>query len=76
MYLAFTSNAHLYRDEVFQRFAHFQALDVQMTGVQEVVDPLSALMVGLPKENSISKRHICIALTKRNFTSDCAISLS
>lgn len=38
---------NLYRNEVFERFAHFESLDVQVTGMQEVVDPLSAVMVCL-----------------------------
>jgi hypothetical protein len=46
---------YLYRNEVFQGFTHFQALDMQMTRVQEVVDPLSTIMIGLPKGHSVSK---------------------
>lgn len=34
-------------DEVLERLGHLKALDVKVTGVEEVVDPLLAVVVGL-----------------------------
>jgi hypothetical protein len=33
-------------DEILQRLRHLLAMDVQMTRMQEIVDPLIALVVG------------------------------
>jgi hypothetical protein len=38
---------HLYRYEVLQRFAHLQSFNVEMPGMQEIIDPLTAVMVRL-----------------------------
>lgn len=38
---------YIYGDEVFQRLAHLQSLNVQVTRVQKVVDPLAAVVVSL-----------------------------
>lgn len=35
------------RDEVLERLGHLESFDVKMPGVEEVVDPLSAVVVGL-----------------------------
>lgn len=34
-------------DEVLERFAHLQTFNMKMTSVEEVIDPLSAIMVRL-----------------------------
>jgi hypothetical protein len=34
-------------DKVLERFRHLQTFDVEMTGMEEVVDPLLAIMVRL-----------------------------
>jgi len=39
--------AHIDSDEIFQRLAHLQTLDMQVTSVQEVVYPLSTTVVSL-----------------------------
>ena len=33
------SNTHINSDKVFQRFAHFQPFDVQVTSVQKIINP-------------------------------------
>lgn len=38
---------HIDGDEILERFAHLQTLDVKMTCVQEIVHPLPAVMVRL-----------------------------
>jgi hypothetical protein len=35
------------RDEVLERFGHFEALNMQVARVEEVVDPLPAVVEGL-----------------------------
>lgn len=34
-------------DEILERFAHLQTFNVKMTSVEEIIDPLSAIMVRL-----------------------------
>jgi len=66
---------NLYCDKVLERLAHFQTLNVQVTGVQKVVDPLPAIVVSLLKQTSADQLQFLSggALIP---TSDCAISLS
>jgi hypothetical protein len=42
-----TQSTHVNRDEIFQRFAHFEAFDVKVTGMDKVVDPCTTFMVSL-----------------------------
>ena len=39
--------AYINRDKILQRFAHLEALDVQMTRVKEIVHPCRAIMISL-----------------------------
>ncbi len=41
------SNTHADRDEVFERLAHFEACDVKMSRMYEIINPLAAVVVGL-----------------------------
>lgn len=41
------NNTYIDGNEVLQRFAHFQTFDVEMPGVDEIVDPCPALVIGL-----------------------------
>ena len=43
----FIFRTYINRDKVFQGFAHLQALDMQMSGVQEVIHPSRAVMIRL-----------------------------
>ena len=43
----FFERTYINSNEVFKRLAHLQSLDMQMTGVEEVVYPLPAIMVRL-----------------------------
>lgn len=40
-------DAHINRNEILQRLAHLRTLDMQMSGMEEVVDPGAAFVVGL-----------------------------
>lgn len=37
----------LYSDEVLQAFGHFKLVDVQMTDMDEVLDPVRLIVMGL-----------------------------
>ena len=41
--------ANLDCNEVFERFRHLQALNLEMTRVQEVLDPLGVAKICLPR---------------------------
>ena len=66
---------NLYCDKVFERFAHFESLNVQVTGMQEVIDPLSAVMICLFIRQRYNE-HRAAKQSPQGLTSDCAISLS
>lgn len=59
-----TQSTHVNRDEIFQRFAHFEAFDVKVTGMDKVVNPCTAFVVSLspPLLRNVSRRY-CGELT-------------
>jgi len=49
---------HLYRYEVFQRFAHFQSFNMEMPSVKEIINPLTAIVVCLIDRKDMIKGEI------------------
>lgn len=63
---------HLDCDEILQRLAHLQPLNMQVPRMQEVVDPLPAVVISLSRA---SDQDASFSMAYE-LTSDCAISLS
>jgi hypothetical protein len=56
------SEAYIDSDKVLQRFTHFETSNVEMPSMQEVIDPLTTVMISLqthqPKINSIQSQDL------------------
>lgn len=39
-------------DQIFERFRHLQTLNVEMASMDEIVDPLTAVVIGLPNQTT------------------------
>ena len=63
---------HVNGDKVLQRFTHLEALDMQMTGVYEIIHPRPTVVKCLRRsETAVETR-----FQNKTLTSACAISLS